>query len=167
MTPVVLVATLFFAGAPPPEPPATPAAVVATPAAPSFLDQAQAAHAAKAGHAGVANALVPGSVVGEKAAGVDVDRLMMDAEVQLAPPLRADGKPTHKPDPKKAIALFQRALAGDPARAAPLWGLSRAHDAAGEKALARHYAVLVVRSKAADKTQEMASAAMWRLEMPQ
>jgi hypothetical protein len=167
MTPVVLVATLLFAGAPPDAPAATPAPVVAAPAAPSFLDHAQAAHAAKAGQAGVANTLVPGSVLGAKPAGVDVDRLMMDAEAQLAPPLGADGKPTHKPDPKKAIALFQRALAGDPARAAPLWGLSRAHDAAGDKALARHYAVLVVRSKAADKTQEIASAAMWRVEMPQ
>jgi hypothetical protein len=79
-----------------------------------------------------------------------------------------DAKPGDaKPDPKGAAALFQKALAADPQRAAPLWGLSRAWDALGDHNKARHYAELVVRSKAPDKTQEMHAAAAWRLELPQ
>lgn len=92
-----------------------------------------------------------------------------DARPTGAKPI--DTTPAVRPDPKadtkQALLLFQRALAAAPKRAAPLWALSRAYDALGDKALARHYADLVVRSQSNDKTPEMASAAAWRLELPQ
>ncbi len=68
--------------------------------------------------------------------------------------------------PDVAVAAFQRARACDPARAAPLWGLSRAFDALGDKKGAKHHAALYLRSNAPDRDATSTSAATWRAEQP-
>jgi hypothetical protein len=143
------------------------------PATPSYLDRVQAQTAP----APVADALVPPvsfeagpSADGKTPQGkTDIEKVLAQAEAQLpvAGQDLSQVPPEKRPDPKKALALFQRAYAADPTRAAPLWGMSRAADALGDRKNGRFYARLVVRSSASDKTAEMAHAASWRVELPE
>ena len=85
----------------------------------------------------------------------DADRLLAEGEVALA-----------NQNAAVAMASFRRARACAPARAAPLWGLSRAFDAVGAKKQAKHHAALYARSASADRDPKAASKAAWRAEQP-
>jgi len=90
-----------------------------------------------------------------RAGPCDADALLASAEVSLA-----------AKDAARARAGFARARACDPTRSAPLWGLSRAADLAGDAATAKHLARQYLVAAGPDQDKETASAALWRAEQP-
>ncbi len=85
----------------------------------------------------------------------NADRLLAEAEAAL-----------EAKKPAEATEGFQRALACDPTRSAPLWGLSRAADARGDRVAGKHHAWRFVQAKGPDATPEEQKAAFWRSEQP-
>jgi tetratricopeptide (TPR) repeat protein len=85
----------------------------------------------------------------------DVERLLGRGEAALA-----------KQDGPGARLAFERALACDPARSAPLWGLSRAADLVGDRVAGRHHARRYLEAKGPDRDAATARAAFWRSEQP-
>jgi tetratricopeptide (TPR) repeat protein len=64
----------------------------------------------------------------------------------------------------KALSAYQRALAADASRAAPLYGIARAYEILGEVRAARHHFQLYVDSQAADVDEALRRDAWLRLE---
>lgn len=85
----------------------------------------------------------------------DVERLLGRGEAALA-----------KQDSPGARLAFERALACDPARSAPLWGLSRAADLVGDRVAGRHHARRYLEARGPDRDAATARAAFWRSEQP-
>lgn len=64
----------------------------------------------------------------------------------------------------RALQAYQRALALAPDRAAPLYGIARAYEAAGERRVAEHHYRLYARSKASDVDPKLQRDAWLRAE---
>ena len=130
-----------------------------------LIEQARAEDASEQGKgAGLwarARALAPAdprlpAASGAAPAPCDMEHLLAAAEVGLS---------NHKP--AEALEAFRRARVCDPNRSAPLWGLSRAFDALGARAQAKHHARLYVLSSAPDRDPTSSTKAAWRCEQPE
>lgn len=130
----------------------------ADPTAPGLVDRALARAALDAGRPLDAKAWVPALVVPAPPPAVAPagDEELTKGEALLK---ASDGP--------GALRAFRRALAKAPSSAAALWGLSRAADLMGDRALARHAAARVVGGNGGDRTQALVEAARWRLEQPE
>lgn len=85
----------------------------------------------------------------------DAERLLVRGEASLA-----------KQDGPGARLAFQQALACDPTRAAPLWGLSRASDLVGDRGAGRTHARRYLQARGPDVDPKTARAAFFRSEQP-
>jgi tetratricopeptide (TPR) repeat protein len=85
----------------------------------------------------------------------EVERLLGRGEAALA-----------KGDGPAARLAFQQALACDPTRTAPLWGLSRAADLVGDRVAGRLHARRYLEARGPDQDPGTARAAFFRSEAP-
>ncbi len=126
----------------------------------SFVDRVVAKKLLDDGRSGEAKAVLPGIKAPGKA------EAPADAAAEAAKELGKAEALLKKKDAKGALVAFRRALAKAPKTAAPLWGISRAADAAGDKATGKRFAQLCVRSTAKDRSAGMLSSCRWRAEQP-
>jgi len=127
-----------------------------------LLDDAAARRAAgdEAGARGLierARALAPDDarLAAPSTPACDVARLLGRGEAALT-----------KGDGATARLAFQQALACDPTRTAPLWGLSRAADLAGDRVAGRMHARRYLEARGPDQDPATARAAFFRSEQP-
>lgn len=133
----------------------------ADPTAPSLVDRALARAALDAGRPVDAKAWVPTLVVAAPAAPAGPAAPPEDGELTKGEALLKAS------DGPGALRAFRRALTKAPSSATALWGISRAADLVGDRALARHAAARVVGGQGRDRTQALVEAARWRLEQPE